>query len=135
MVIQRACTGALRAALLIVHGGSEPREYEITWDATFEATVWERIAWFWDLVESMKEPHPIPPAKPAVPAVRIVDMRESNQWALYADAWLTNQGAARVFNNATRLLKGLVEADVAKAHGHGIAAVRDRAGRLSIKEA
>jgi predicted phage-related endonuclease len=135
MVVQKACLKAARAALLVVHGGDEPVECEMTWDEAFEAEVWDRLRWFWQRVETLQAPAAIPAAKAAVPAVRVVDMTGSNEWASYAHNWLTSKEAADCFNRAAKGLKALIEDDVMKAYGHGIYATRSRAGALSIKAA
>lgn len=135
LVVQKACLKADKAALLIVHGGAEPREYEASWDAEYEAQVWERLAWFWSRVESMQPPCALPAVKGQVPAIRVVDMSGSNAWAAYAANWLGNKEARDCFERAAKELKSLIEPDVAKAFGHGICATRSRAGALSIKDA
>jgi predicted phage-related endonuclease len=134
LLVQRACLNADRAALLIVHGGAEPVEYEATWDAAYEAQVWERIHWFWQRVETLQPPCAIPAVKGPVPAIRTVDMTGSNAWAQGAAEWLGHQAAAGRFNDSVKILKSLIEPDVMKAFGHGISATRSRAGAISIKE-
>jgi len=134
LVVQRACLDAERAALLIVHGGDEPVEFEAVWDAGYEAQVWERLHWFWGRVESLQPPCKLPGVKGPVPAVRTVDMTGRNEWAAYAANWLDTQEAAACFNRAAKSLKELVEPDVQKAFGHGICASRSRAGAISIKQ-
>lgn len=134
LVVQKACWKAQRAALLIVHGGDEPVEHELTWDPPYEKEVWTRIKWFWERVESLQVPCAIPAAQPAEPSVRIVDMTGNNEWGSFAATWLTHKDGAKLFNEAAKGLKGLIEADVAKAHGHGVVCSRSRAGALTIKE-
>lgn len=135
LVVQRACMQAERASLLIVHGGDEPTEYPISWDAEYEDEVWRRIGWFWACVENLQPPYKLPPAKSLVPAVRVVDMTGNNSWADFAQTWLGNKEAYAAFNVAAKGVKSLVEDDVAKAFGHGICATRSRAGALTIKAA
>lgn len=134
LVVQKSCVSALRAALLIVHGGTEPQEFEVIWDAAYEQQVWERIKWFWSRVETMQPPCQIPAIKGPVPAVRIVDFTRNNTWGNAAGIYIANKKAAGDFNDSVKTIKGLLEADVAKAHGHGIIASRNRAGAISIKE-
>jgi len=134
LVVQRACTQARRAALLVVHGGDEPKEYEVGWDDAYEGEVWSRIDWFWQRVESLQPPCAIPAAKVPVPAVRQVDMQGSNEWATFAHGWLVTRDAAKTNAEAAKALKGMVEEDVAKAFGHGVLVTRSRAGALTIKQ-
>ena len=135
LVVQRACINAERAALLVVHGGDEPVEFAATWDAEYEAQVWERVHWFWGRVESLQPPCRLPRVQGPVPAIRTVDMTGNNMWAAYAANWLGNKDAADCFNRAAKTLKELIEPDVQKAFGHGICASRSKAGAISIKAA
>lgn len=134
MVAQRACTRAKAAALLIVHGGSEPVEYECTWPPEYERQVWERVEWFWQRVKTNQPPVPIPEVKAPVPPVKTVDMTGNNRWAHEANSWLRTKAAAASFQAASRLLKEMVEEDVKIAHGHGIQITRNRIGSLTIRE-
>lgn len=134
LVVQRACVGAKRAALLVVHGGDEPAEHTVEWDDNYERTVWDRIAAFWDAVTSLSPPVSLPPVAAPVTAVRVSDMSGSNSWADAAATWLANRDAAKQFEGAIKSIKGMVEPDVIRAFGHGIAAIRAKNGAISIKE-
>lgn len=134
LVVQRACVQAERASLLVVHGGGEPEEHAIEWDADYERAVWERIAWFQNCIETLAPPVTLAPVAAPVAAVRIVDMKDSNAWADWAAKWIANRAAATTFDLAIKELKALIPADAKKAHGHGIEASRDKANRISIKE-
>jgi hypothetical protein len=134
IIVQRACTEAAGGALLIVHGGAEPVEYPLTWEADYEAQVWERIAWFWDFVQSLQPPVALGALDAPVPAVKTYEMTQSNSWAEAATIWRANRDAARAFEGAAKDLKALVPDDAKRAHGHGIQVDRNKAGSLSIKE-
>jgi hypothetical protein len=135
MVVQKACTRAERAALLVCHGGEEPTEHELRWLEEYEAEVWSRIRWFWNLVETLQAPCALPGVKAAlVNAVRVVDMGKSNAWADFAATWLKNAEAKKAFDGAAKGLKELIEPDVARAFGHGICATRSKTGAVTIKE-
>lgn len=133
MVVQHGCLAAKKAALLIVHGGAEPTEYPIEITPDYAASVWERIAWFWDCVQTLTMPVAVSAvAAPAKP-IKVYDMAASNAWATHAAVWRDNRLPAKSFEFATKELKALVAADAAKAHGHGIIATRDGRG-ITIKE-
>ncbi len=134
LVVQRACVGAARAGLLIVHGGSEPAEYPLEWDTDYEAAVWDRVGWFWSCVTDLTPPVAIAPVAAPAPAIKTYDMAESNAWAEQAAAWLAHRIAAKAFDAATKEIKALVPADAKLAHGHGLSVSRNKAGGLSIKE-
>jgi hypothetical protein len=133
LVGQRACVGADKAALLVVHGGSKPTEYPVEWQPSFEAEVWDRVEWFWGHVVSLTPPVEVAPVASA-PAVKIYDMRPLNSWATLAGDWVANIAGKRIAEKAERELKALVPDDGARAHGHGVTITRDRAGRLTIRE-
>ena len=61
-------------------------------------------------------------------------MTGSNAWASFAAVWLENKAAAKKHTTATKELKALVEADVKKASGHGIAINRAKNAALTIRE-
>lgn len=134
LVVQKSAVNAHNTSLLVVHGGLEAKELDVTWDADYERQVWERIKWFWGRVETLQPPCEIPPVKGAAAAVRIVDMTRNNKWANEAGIYLANKPAAKLFTAAEKAIKELIGADVAKAHGHGIIASRNKAGAISIKE-
>lgn len=134
LVVQRSCISAQKAGLLIVHGGTEVQEHEISWDNEYEQQVFERIKWFWSRVDTLQPPSEIPAVKGNMPAIRVVDMSRSNTWCHEAGIWVANKEAASKFNGAAKNIKGLLDADVGKAFGAGIVATRNRAGAISIKE-
>lgn len=134
LVVQRGCTRADRAALLVVHGGGEPEEHGVEWDADYERSVWNRIKWFNACVEDLTPPVAVAPVAAPVAAVRVVDMKDSNSWAEWAPKWLANKDAAKSFSVAEKELKALCPADAKKAHGCGIEISRNAKGALSIKE-
>lgn len=133
MVVQRACVVGVRAALLVVHGGDEPAEHPIEWDDAFEAAVWTRVAWFQECIEGLIPPVAVKAVEAPVAAVRVVDMAMSNAWGEHAGTWLANREAAKAFDAATKELKALVEPDVSRAFGHGLAASRAKNGAITIK--
>src|SRR5262245_5529629 len=68
LIVQRGCTRADRAALLITHGGAEPQEVIVRIDADYEALVWQRIDQFQHCVETLTPPVKLPDiVKPAPP--------------------------------------------------------------------
>lgn len=134
MIVQTRCTKAQRAALLIIHGGAEPKEYPIEWPADYESLVWERIGQFWQSVLDLAPPVEMSVAAAPIPAVKTYDMAANNQWPVEAAAWLETRMQAKRFNDATSELKKLVPPDAGRCHGHGIEITRSKAGALTIKE-
>jgi len=134
MIAQAACVGAAKAALLIVHGGSEPAEYPVEWTPEYEVEVWRRVDNFHAHVESLTPPVELPAVAAPVKRLKIVDMTDSSEWAAQAGRWLQAYGAAQTARDAEKELKALVPADAVKAFGAGIEITRNRAGSLSLRE-
>lgn len=135
LVVQRDCTSARGASLLIVHGGDEPEEHEIVWEADYEREVWSRIDWLWGRVMSLQPPCALPAVKaPIINAARVVDMNGNNSWADFAASWLRNHQQMKAWKVADKGLKDLMEDDVSRAFGHGIVANRAKTGAVTIKE-
>lgn len=134
MVGQAGCVGTTKAALLIVRGGAEPVEYEITWTPEYEVLVWERVEQFWQCCENLTPPFALDPLPASIPAIRIVQMDGNPGWKANAEQWLQCYGAAESAKTAEKALKELVPADAAVAVGSGIVVTRDRAGRLSLRK-
>jgi hypothetical protein len=134
MIVQKACVGASAAALLIVHGGTEPVEYPISWEPEYEAQVWERVEWFWSCVQSLTPPVALPTIEPPVIAVKTYDMKTSNAWSEQAAIWLRDKDAAKSFDKASAEIKTLAPADAKRAFGHGIEITKAKNGAMTIKE-
>lgn len=134
MIVQRGCTNAISTALLVVHGGAEPEEHSVAWDAAYESEVWQRIDWFWSCVADLTPPCVIAPAPAPVVADKAVDMAGNNEWPGLAAQWLENKDAARAFTVAEKSIKGIVPADAKRAFGSGIEVSRAKNGNLKITE-
>jgi hypothetical protein len=134
LVVQRACMAAERAALLVVLYGREPVEMELTIPPDYEAEVWRRIDQFWACVENLALPITLPPVAAPITEFREYDMGTSNSWAAHAGVWTETREAAKRFESSATELKALMPADARRAYGHGIAAERNRADSITIKE-
>lgn len=135
MIWQQLCTDSRWSALSIIEGGKEPVIEEVPFDEEYAAELWRRAEAFMACVRDLVPPMALAPVAAPVKAERIVDMRQSNAWAEHAAIWHEHRNAAKAFTGAEKELKALVAADARRAFGHGVECIRDRAGRLSIKEA
>lgn len=126
-----------QARLSVIQGAKEPEIVPVEFDEAYGAELWERAVAFWKCVESLTPPVSLAPVEAPKPVetFRTVDMQGSNAWAVLADQWLTNKDAAKVFNDAAKELKAMVESDVGLVFGHGIQISRAKNGNLSIREA
>jgi hypothetical protein len=134
LIDQARCLGAENASLLVVHGGSEPVEYPVTWTPEYEAEMWARVDAFWACVLDLTPPHPMPEITAPVPATVEYDLNSNNYWVNAAGDWLVNRAAHKVFVDAEKELKSMVPSDAKRVFGGGITANRARNGALSIRE-
>lgn len=134
LIVQRQCVGAERMAILLVHGGGEPQEWPVKVEPSYEDAVFEKIAEFWECVQTLSPPFEIKAvAAPVVEAFREIDMSQSNAWAEHAGNWLQHRDGAKLFKTAETELKALVPPDGKRCYGHGISVSRSKAGSLTIK--
>lgn len=134
MTWQMDVTGAKRAALSIIAGAKEPVVETLEWNADYSSELWRRAAAFMHCVWDLRPPVALPAVAAPVAAVRDADMSESNWWCEQAAAWLSTYKEARAAEIASKELKKLVAPDAKRAFGAGVEIIRDRAGRLSLRE-
>jgi predicted phage-related endonuclease len=135
LVVQRACTVAGFASLLIVLAGKEPVEYDVSITAEYEAQVLSRCDWLWRCVETLTPPFKLDPiVAPIVPA-KDYNMHGNNEWASNGQEWLDTLDAHQRNVAAEKAIKKLVPEDARKCFGHGIQITRNKAGSMSLREA
>ena len=132
MIVQQACKQAT-ARPAHRHGGAEPVEVPVTWDADYEAELWRRVDAFWQCVVDLRPPFSVPPAPPPVVAERIVDMTGHNDWA-DSRHLAGNYPAKKLAEAAEGALKSLMPDDAAKARAWRRTDT-NRAGSLSLRAA
>ena len=132
---QMACTDAKQCALSIILGANAPIIEYLDRDDVYIAEMVRRGAQFMECVRTRTPPVAMPGAAPPAAADRVIDMSRSNVWGNYAASWLANYRQASAAKDAEKNLKALVPAEARKAIGHGVVISRDRAGKLSLREA
>lgn len=105
----------------------------IDFDPIYAAALIDAETHFWDCVQSGEPPVAIAAIEAPVASVKIVDMTGKNSWSASAADWLANKAGAKKFDDATKAIKELIEADVQEASGHGIVVKRSKSDSLSIK--
>jgi predicted phage-related endonuclease len=127
-------TAAPYAYLCVLVGTQRWEMLEVPADPDYMSALIEREIAFWECVKEgtppVALPAPTPPKRNGV--LRTVDMTGSNLFGFYAAQWLETKEPASKFDIAEKNIKELVDPDVGLATGHGIAAKRDKAGRLRI---
>jgi hypothetical protein len=131
---QMLCTETSEAVLSIIEGADEPAIERISLDKPYADAMWERAEMFMACVNELRPPVMLPQVAPPVEAKLIIDMTGSNEWAVDATRWLDNIAGKRLAEASEKALKSLVPDDAARAFGHGVQIIRDKAGRLSLKE-
>lgn len=130
-----AVVAAETAFLSVLFGNHKFEAIEVAADWLYQLDLLEAESDFWECVLSGSEPVPAPvPAPPKPVGVREVCLEGNNTWAVAAADWLANRIAAKTHASATKVLKELVEDDVARAFGHGVEAKRSRSGAITVRE-
>lgn len=131
---QMEVTGAEQAVLSVIEGGNEPVIEVVDRDAAYADELWSRARAFMACVDSLTPPVADDAVSPPVKAERVIDMFGQNEWASEAVVWLENREAGKRADAAEKALKSLMPADAARCHGYGVEIIRNRAGRLTLKE-
>ena len=130
-----AVTGSDLAILSVIYGNHKWEIHEVASDWLYQEELLIAETRFWHCVVSGEVPIPPPiPVPPRPLGTREMCLEGNNAWAAAANDWLECRGAAKRHAAAATSLKGLVEADVARAFGHGIEIRRSKAGALTIQE-
>lgn len=130
-------TGADKAVLSVFYGTLKWVAHWVDFDPIYAESLLAAEEDFWDCVKAGRQPvaGPVVAAPVAPDKMRVVDMAGKNSWASFAADWLANKAGAAKFEKSVKELKELIEPDVREASGHGIVAVRNAAGSISIKKA
>jgi hypothetical protein len=128
-------TNAKSAALSVVTGGGKWVEMTVPADALYQHFLITAEKRFWRCVQSGERPRPygIEPPRPAIEAVRIVDMSGSNAWGQFAGLYCATRSAFLDHERSKSELKALVPEDAREAHGHGVRAKRSKSGAISFE--
>ena len=144
LVGQVGCTGALNAALLIVHGGGEPQEIVVRIDSDYELLVWQRVDQFWWCVENLVPPIERPELiKPVIPPEqwRTINLdndadRTAHNWSATIiealDRWNAHKDAADAFDGAKADIKVVLPDDVARVKYSGLFVRRAKNNAITI---
>jgi len=130
-----AVAGVDLAILSVIYGNHKWEIHEVASDWLYQQELLIAETRFWHCVVSGEVPIPAPVPPPPKPVgTREMCLEGNNMWASAAADWLECREAAKRHGNAATTLKALVEADVARAFGHGVEIRRSKAGALTIRE-
>jgi YqaJ-like viral recombinase domain len=127
-------TNAKSAVLSIITGGGKWVEITVPADALYQHFLITAEKRFWRCVQTGETPRPygLEPPRPAIEAIRIVDMSDSNSWAEFAGVFRATRTAFFEHERAKSELKALVPEDAKEALGHGVRAKRSKSGAISF---
>jgi len=140
LVIQRACTRADRAALLVIHGGAEPRELEAYIPQDYEETILGLAIGFWACVETLTPPVSLPSTPPPPERWRRIELdteADLYNWARpmieALETWRSTETPAAQCEAAKRTVKDLLPEDVGTVRYRGTQVSRARNGAVSLR--
>jgi predicted phage-related endonuclease len=132
---QMEVTGATQCALSIIVGAFPPVVEFIERDAAYAAEMVKRGEQFMACMHERRPPVAMMPMPAPVDASKVYDYSKNNFWCAQGDIWLANKDAAKAAREAEINLKNVVPEDAKKVIGAGIQITRDKANRLSLREA
>jgi predicted phage-related endonuclease len=132
---QMEVTDARQCALSVIMDASEPIVEFIERHDEYAAEMVKRGAQFMQHVTKKTPPVVFDAVAAPIDASKVYDMAGNNSWAAAGSDWLSTKQAAETCKASEKILKALVPEDAKKCHGHSIQITRDRAGRLSLREA
>ena len=132
---QMECTSATQCAFSVIMGANAPVVEYIERAADYAAEMVKRGQQLMALVAKRVPPVALDPVAPPADATKIYDMQGNNTWAAAGADWATTREAKAKNTEAEKILKAMVPDDAKKCFGHGIQITRDRANRMSLREA
>jgi hypothetical protein len=132
---QMLCTYADQCALSVIMGASEPIVEWLPRDQAYIDIMIERGQQFMQHVKNKTPPVALAPVAAPIDASKVYDLSSNEKWQKSAAQWLQVFGAAQSARDHEKILKSLVPDDAKKCTGAGIVITRDRAGRLSLRQA
>src|ERR1700687_3448552 len=127
-------TNARFSVLSVITGGGKWIEMTIPADALYQHFMITAEKRFWRCVQTGDTPRPygLEPPRPAIEAIRTVDMSESNSWAQFAGLFRNTRAAFLDHERAKTELKALMPEDAKQAVGHGVRGKRSKSGTGSF---
>jgi hypothetical protein len=136
-MLQKLCTGAKKAILVVAKGTSEPVEYEMFYDQEYADELIRRARAFIHCMQTLTPPYPEPPIVPQ-DKWRTLDLdAEPTNWSEelrnHLHHFAATAEAASHHDLAGSAAKGLIPDDVGKVLIGPWQITRDKRGTLSIR--
>ncbi|SIO49626.1 hypothetical protein SAMN05443247_06501 [Bradyrhizobium erythrophlei] len=134
--LQRLCTGASKAILLVAQGTNEPLDFEHEHDPEYAAELLRRAAIFLNCLRTLTPPFPMPPIIPPEKWRTIDIIAEPTNWSgellLYLREYDSTAAAALTHDEMGKAARDLVPDDVGKVFAGAFQITRNRKGNLAI---
>ncbi len=135
-MLQRLCTGASKAVLVVAQGTNEPIDFEHEYDADYAAELMKRAGVFLNCLRTLTPPFPMPPVVPREKWRTLDIIAEPTNWSgellLYLQEYDSTTAAAQVHDEVGKAARDLVPDDVGKVFAGGFQITRNRKGTLAI---
>ena len=135
-MLQRICSGASKAVLVVAQGTSEPIEFELDYDAEYAAELMRRAKIFLECMRTLTPPFPLPRMVPREKWRTIDIIAEPTNWSgellLYLQEYDATAEAAASHADAGQSARALVPDDVGKCFAGAFQITRNRKGVLAI---
>jgi hypothetical protein len=129
----------------IIPGNDEPLTVQVDRDDAYIEKLLDMERTFWWHVTERIKPEILPTGKLDAAAALVgdilvggftedLDFSTSNAWTALALEYGELKGQANRFTEVCAELKALIPGDRRRAFGHGVQVIRDKSGRLSIRE-
>jgi hypothetical protein len=135
-MLQRLCTRASKAVLVVAQGTNEPIDFEHEYDADYAAELMKRAGVFLDCLRTLTPPFPMPPVVPRAKWRTLDIIAEPTNWSgellLYLQEYDSTAAAAQIHDEVGKAARDLVPDDVGKVFAGGFQITRNRKGTLAI---
>jgi hypothetical protein len=129
------CTDTEECVFSVIMGAKEPKPVIIKRHPGYMAELIRTATEFMQHVFDLSEPVSNPYVKPPKPEYAgIIDMTGNNRWSDGAADWLANKTAHETYEDAAKVIKGVVPPTAKEAFGHGVRVFRSKSGSLTIKQ-
>ena len=138
-MLQRLCTGASKAILLVAQGTAELIDFELQYDADYAAELMRRADIFLNCLRTLTPPFPMPPAPPPREKWRTIDVDvEPTNWsgelAMFLQLYDDTAVNAALHDEMGKAARDLIPDNVGKVFAGAFQITRNRKGTLDHSE-
>jgi hypothetical protein len=135
-MLQRLCTGASKAVLVVAQGTNEPIDFEHEFAADYAAELMKRAGIFLNCLRTLTPPFPMPPVVPPEKWRTVDIIAQPTNWSgellLFLEEYADTAEAAAQHAAAGQAARELIPDDVGKCLAGAWQITRNRKGVLAI---